>query len=79
LLTVVLSEREITEILKRAKMPGYQLTIDLAEQNVRDNRGFSFRFAIDEFTRHCLLNGLDDIGLTLQHEAEIAAYEARHW
>jgi 3-isopropylmalate/(R)-2-methylmalate dehydratase small subunit len=78
-LTVVLSERVIAEILKRAKMPGYQLTIDLAEQNVRDNRGFSSRFAIDEFTRHCLLNGLDDIGLTLQHEAEIAAYEARHW
>ena len=62
-----------------AKMPGYQLTIDLAQQNVRDNRGFSSTFAIDEFTRHCLLNGLDDIGLTLQHEAEIAAYEARHW
>ena len=78
-LTVVLSEREIAEILERAKMPGYQLTIDLREQNVRDNRGFSSSFAIDEFTRHCLLNGLDDIGLTLQHEAEIAAYEARHW
>src|SRR5215469_304317 len=77
-LTVVLSEREIAEILERAKMPGYQLTIDLAQQNVRDNRGFSCSFAIDEFTRHCLLNGLDDIGLTLQHEAEIAAYEARH-
>ena len=77
-LTVVLSEREIAEILERAKMPGYQLTIDLLQQNVRDNRGFSASFAIDEFTRHCLLNGLDDIGLTLQHEAEIAAYEARH-
>ena len=78
-LTVVLSEREIAEILERAKMPGYQLTIDLRQRNVRDNRGFSSTFAIDEFTRHCLLNGLDDIGLTLQHEAEIAAYEARHW
>ena len=78
-LTVVLSEREIAEILERAKMPGYQLTIDLAQQNVRDNHGFSSSFAIDEFTRHCLLSGLDDIGLTLEHEAEITAYEARHW
>jgi 3-isopropylmalate/(R)-2-methylmalate dehydratase small subunit len=43
---------------------------------VRDDQGFRANFPVDEFVRHCLLNGLDDIGLTLQHEAEIAAYEA---
>jgi len=45
---------------------------------VSDERGFSANFPMDDFTRYCLLNGLDDIGLTLQHEAEIAAYEAKH-
>jgi 3-isopropylmalate/(R)-2-methylmalate dehydratase small subunit len=45
---------------------------------VRDERGFRARFSIDEFVRHCLLNGLDDIGLTLQHEVEIAEYEKKH-
>jgi 3-isopropylmalate/(R)-2-methylmalate dehydratase small subunit len=45
---------------------------------VEDGRGFSASFAMDEFSRHCLLNGLDDIGLTLQHDAEIAGYEAKH-
>src|ERR1039458_2794247 len=44
----------------------------------RDDQGFVAKFPIDEFVRHCLLNGLDDIGLTLQHEAEIAAYEVLH-
>jgi 3-isopropylmalate/(R)-2-methylmalate dehydratase small subunit len=45
---------------------------------VRDDQGFRAKFPIDEFVRHCLLHGLDDIGLTLQHESEIAAYEARN-
>src|SRR5208282_2197732 len=56
----------------------YQLTVDLERCEVRDDRGFNAKFPMDEFVRHCLLNGLDDIGLTLQHEAEIAAYEALH-
>jgi 3-isopropylmalate/(R)-2-methylmalate dehydratase small subunit len=74
---VVLSEDEVAEIVRRAQGSGYSLTIDLEKQQVRDGDGFSASFQIDEFTRHCLLNGLDDIGLTLQHEKEIAAYEAR--
>ena len=45
---------------------------------MHDDHGFSASFEIDEFTRHCLLEGLDDIGLTLKHEPEITAYEARH-
>jgi len=56
----------------------YQITIDLEKLEVRDGQDFRAQFPMDEFVRHCLLNGLDDIGLTLQHEAEIAGYEATH-
>ena len=76
-LAVVLSEEQVAEIVRRAQSPGYSLTIDLEKRHVKDEQGFAAAFQIDEFTRHCLLNGLDDIGLTLQHEKEIAAYEAR--
>jgi 3-isopropylmalate/(R)-2-methylmalate dehydratase small subunit len=58
--------------------PGYRLTVDLVAQTVTSPTGTTFKFEIDAFRRHCLLNGLDDIGLTLQHVAEIKAYEERH-
>jgi 3-isopropylmalate/(R)-2-methylmalate dehydratase small subunit len=78
-LAVVLREEEVAEISRRAReMPDYQITVDLERLSVSDGQGFSASFQIDEFARHCLLNGLDDIGLTLQHDAEIAAYESRH-
>jgi 3-isopropylmalate/(R)-2-methylmalate dehydratase small subunit len=78
-LTVRLSESETAELMRRSLEAGdYQLTIDLEHCEVRDDRGFRAKFPIDEFVRHCLLNGLDDIALTLQHEAEIALYEAAH-
>ncbi|HWY22898.1 MAG TPA: 3-isopropylmalate dehydratase small subunit [Candidatus Acidoferrum sp.] len=78
-LTVRLSDNEAAELMRRAQeVNDYQLTIDLEQCEVHDDQGFRARFPIDEFVRHCLLNGLDDIGLTLQHETEIAAYEARH-
>ena len=78
-LTVQLSESDVSELLRRAReIAGYELTIDLERCEVSDGHGFRAKFPIDEFVRHCLLNGLDDIGLTLQHEHEIAAYEARH-
>jgi 3-isopropylmalate/(R)-2-methylmalate dehydratase small subunit len=78
-LTVQLSESEVGELLKRAgEIPNYELTIDLEQCRVFDDRGFSAKFPVDEFVRHCLLNGLDDIGLTLQHGSEITAYEALH-
>ncbi len=78
-LTVRLSEGEVAELMTRSReVEGYQLTIDLERCGVRDDRDFIAKFPMDEFVRHCLLNGLDDIGLTLQHEAEIAAYEALH-
>lgn len=56
---------------------GYQLTIDLEQQKVITPAGEAFAFSVDEFRKYCLLNGLDDIGLTLQHADEIKAYEAR--
>src|SRR5580692_4467906 len=78
-LTVVLSEDEVSEIARRAaEMDDYEITVDLEQCKVHDDHGLTAAFQIDEFTRHCLLEGLDDIGLTLQHESDIAAYEARH-
>jgi 3-isopropylmalate/(R)-2-methylmalate dehydratase small subunit len=78
-LAVCLSEHEVAQLMQLAKdIDDYQLTIDLEKCEVRDDKGFRARFSVDEFIRHCLLNGLDDIGLTLQHEAEIAAYETQH-
>jgi len=79
LLTVRLADEQVAEIMRRAgARESYSLTVDLEKLVVQDAQGFSASFAMDEFARHCLLNGLDDIGLTLQHEGEIAAYEAAH-
>jgi len=78
-LTVQLSDAQVAELMQRAQAnDDYQVTIDLEGCVVRDDQGFRATFPLDEFIRHCLLNGLDDIGLTLQHEAEITAYEALH-
>jgi 3-isopropylmalate/(R)-2-methylmalate dehydratase small subunit len=78
-LTVALTEQETAEIAKWAQeTPNYELTIDLEQKKVADSQGFSAKFQIDDSIRHRLLNGLDDIGLTLQHEKEIAAYETVH-
>jgi len=78
-LAVRLSDDEVATLMKRAEeIDQYQVTIDLEKQEVRDDQDLRARFAMDEFVRHCLLNGLDDIGLTLQHEKDIAAYEAQH-
>jgi 3-isopropylmalate/(R)-2-methylmalate dehydratase small subunit len=78
-LTVLLTEDEVGEVMRRATdMTDYQITVDLEKCRVWDDHGFSADLKLDAFDRHCLLNGLDDIALTLQHEAEIAAYEARH-
>ena len=76
MLPVVLPEERVRELMRRAQeQPGYRLTVDLEEQAVYDDDGFRERFAIDPFERHRLLNGLDDIGMTLQEEAAIAAFE----
>ena len=77
MLPVTLPEETIALLLERAKTPGYRMTVDLENLRVSDSQGFSQPFEVDEFRRHCLLNGLDDIGLTLQHEPDITAYEAK--
>ncbi len=78
ILTVILREDEVAALTQRAaEQSGYRLEIDLEQKQVRDQSGFSASFEIDDFRRFCLLEGLDDIGLTLRHEAEIRAYEAR--
>jgi 3-isopropylmalate/(R)-2-methylmalate dehydratase small subunit len=78
-LAVRLSEEQVAELMQNAQgIDDYEVTIDLEKCEVRDDQGFCAKFPMDDFVRHCLLNGLDDIGLTLQHEAEIAEYEARH-
>ena len=78
LLPVVLSEAEMTKLVRRVReFEGYQLTVDLEQRLISDSHGYVASFRIDEFQRQCLLAGLDDIGLTLQHELEISAYESR--
>jgi 3-isopropylmalate/(R)-2-methylmalate dehydratase small subunit len=78
LLPVVLSDAKVAELMHGAReIAGYTVTVDLRKKTVSDARGFHSTFEIGDFQRYCLLEGLDDIGLTLTHEAEIAAYEAR--
>ncbi len=76
LLPVALAEQEVAELADRADTePVYKLTIDLIDQTVSDDCGFLSNFDIDAFRKHCLLNGLDDIALTLEHEEKITNYE----
>ena len=76
MLPLTLPEETIALLLARAETPGYTMTVDLESQTVTDTLGFSAAFDVDPFRRHCLLNGLDDIGLTLQHEPDITTYES---
>jgi 3-isopropylmalate/(R)-2-methylmalate dehydratase small subunit len=78
-LTVALTEAETAEIARRAQeIPDYDLTVDLEQKKVFDSQGLAASFSIDDSIRHRLLNGLDDIGLAMRHEKDIAAYEAAH-
>jgi len=78
ILPIKLSEEQVDELFVRAeKHDNYQLTIDLENQVITDEHGLSYSFEVDEYRRYFLLNGLDDIGLTLQLEDKIAAYEAK--
>jgi 3-isopropylmalate/(R)-2-methylmalate dehydratase small subunit len=79
LLPLALPEADVRRIMDKAmENPGVQLTVDLEAQQVRDaDEDIVVDFEVDEFRRYCLLNGLDDIGLTLQHEDAITAFEAR--
>jgi 3-isopropylmalate/(R)-2-methylmalate dehydratase small subunit len=78
LLPIVLGRDAVDRLFREcAATPGYKLTVDLAAQTVTSPAGTTFKFEIDAFRKHCLLNGLDDIGLTLQHVQDIRAYEER--
>jgi 3-isopropylmalate/(R)-2-methylmalate dehydratase small subunit len=76
ILPIVLPEATVEKLMSMAKeKPGMKLTIDLAAQTISDGAGLSVKFDVDPFRKHCLLNGLDDIGLSLQHDADITAFE----
>ena len=76
---VRLSEEQVAELMNNAKtIANYQLTVSLEEQSVTDSLGFRASFEVDPFRKFCLIEGLDDIGLTLRHAAALDAFEAKH-
>ena len=79
LLPIVLKDEEVDALFAQCEATeGYELTVDLATQTVTRPDGVQYSFEIDDFRKHCLLHGLDDIGLTLQERDSIAAFEVRH-
>lgn len=75
---IVLDEKIVDELFKEVfAEEGYQLTVDLEAQKIIKSSGESIAFEVDAFRKHCLMNGLDDIGLTLAHQDDIKAYEAK--
>ena len=79
MLPVVLTEAQVDSLFhEAAAFPGFRVVVNLDAQTVSTtDNAKTFRFEVDAFRKYCLLNGLDDIGLTLQHEAEISAFEAQ--
>jgi 3-isopropylmalate/(R)-2-methylmalate dehydratase small subunit len=79
ILPIVLSEAQVEDLFQRTTTnEGYTLTVDLEAKTIIDSLGLKIDFELDEHRRQFLLQGLDDIGLTLQHSAEITAYEAKN-
>jgi len=79
MLPIALPEADVEILFQRAaQTEGYQLTVDLENCTISDGQGLSIEFEVDDFRRKCLLEGLDDIGLTLQHEDKITTYEKAH-
>jgi 3-isopropylmalate/(R)-2-methylmalate dehydratase small subunit len=79
ILPITLSDEQIDELFRRtAQAEGYRLTADLESQTLTDDQGLKYSFQIDPFRRECLLNGWDDIGLSLRFEKDIAAFEREH-
>jgi 3-isopropylmalate/(R)-2-methylmalate dehydratase small subunit len=78
LLPIRLAAEQVDELFKAvAANKGYKLAIDLEQQTISGPDGKVYKFEVEAFRKHCLLNGLDDIGLTLQHVDEIRVYEAK--
>ena len=79
ILPIRLPEELVEDLFGRVrKKSGYQLSVDLEARKILSNDGLDLAFELDDFRRRCLLNGLDDIGMTLQREDEINAYESHH-
>jgi 3-isopropylmalate/(R)-2-methylmalate dehydratase small subunit len=79
ILPVTLSDAQIDDLFARSeRQEGYRLTVDLVTQTVTDDSGLQLDFSVDPFRKNCLLKGLDDIGLTLEHETDISAFERQH-
>jgi 3-isopropylmalate/(R)-2-methylmalate dehydratase small subunit len=79
MLPIKLAEAVVEDLFARCKAnKGYRLTVDLSKCVISDAEGLPLSFAVDPFRRQCLLEGLDDIGLTLRHESDITAYERAH-
>jgi 3-isopropylmalate/(R)-2-methylmalate dehydratase small subunit len=77
LLPVILSDKEVAWLMELAEAdPAAEITIDVAEQTVTYGTEFEARFELDPFTKYCIMNGLDDIGLTMRNEPDITAFEA---
>jgi 3-isopropylmalate/(R)-2-methylmalate dehydratase small subunit len=78
LLPIVLQEAQVAKLFDEMNaFPGYELTVDLDREVVITPQGDAMKFEVQPFRKHCLLNGLDDIGLTLQHKDDIKAFEAQ--
>ena len=76
MLPIRLGDAQVEDLFQRsAKYPGYKLTADLTTKRLTDDHGLNVPFEVEDFRRHCLLNGLDDIGLTLQQSDKIAVFE----
>ena len=74
-----LSEEQVAELMRKAQtIAGYKLTVSLERQTVTDDLGFKATFEIDPFRKFCLMEGLDDIGLTLRHESALDRFETNH-
>jgi 3-isopropylmalate/(R)-2-methylmalate dehydratase small subunit len=79
LLPIRLDAAKVDVLFKAVEAnPGYKLKIDLEQQSITAPDGTVYKFEVDAFRKHCLLNGLDDIGLTLQHVQDIKTYETKH-
>ena len=79
LLPITLSADDVDRLFKETEATvGYKLDIDLSAQSINTPSGKTYHFDVDAFRKHCLLNGLDDIGLTMQHQVAIEAFEVKH-
>lgn len=74
-LPIRLSEEEVQMLFEKAAKGDYQLNVDLQTKKITDDAGLNLSFEVDDFRQHCMINGLDDIALTLQNESKITAFE----